>query len=179
MVHTCPRCELRFLTAAELTEHLRIDHHVDVDGFERFQYKPLARRPPSKRYLVLANQTLNDDSVITLLRQLGKDGHLHLVVPAAPSTPGSDRVDDKGLALATYRLRHAVDTLHEHGIDAEGEVGHVDPVHAVARAFEHEPADEIIVSTLPSGISKWLDVDLPKALEHRFGVPVTVITAEP
>jgi hypothetical protein len=179
MVHTCPRCELRFLTAAELTEHLRLDHHVDADAFDVFRYKTLERRPPGKRYLVVANQTLNDEAVMQTLGKLAKDGHLHLVVPATPSTPGSDQVDDKGLALATYRLRHAVDKLHDLGIDAEGEVGHLDPVRAVARALQHEPADEIIVSTLPGGVSKWLDVDVPKSLEHRFGLPVTVITAAP
>ena len=120
----------------------------------------------------MANQTLSDDSLIVRLSELAKDGHIHVVVPATPSNRGSDRVDDKGLALATFRLRHAVDKLHELGVEAEGEVGHPDPIHAVARALEHEPADEIILSTLPNGVSKWLEVDLPKALEHRFGLPV-------
>ena len=82
MVHTCPRCELRFLTDAELKEHLRVDHHLDTDGFERFHYKPLERRPPTKRYLVIGNQTLSDESLIARVRELAKDGHIHLVVPA-------------------------------------------------------------------------------------------------
>jgi hypothetical protein len=98
------------------------------------------------------------------------------VVPATVGRAAAS-VDDKALALATYRMRHAVDKLHELGVDAEGEVGASDPIRAVARALEHEPADEIILSTLPNGVSKWLEVDLPKALEHRFGLPVTVITA--
>jgi hypothetical protein len=85
--------------------------------------------------------------------------------------------DDKSLALATFRMRHAIDTLHQFGVDAEGEVGVTDPIRAVARALEHEPADEIIVLTLPHDLSKWLQVDLPKALEHRFGLPVSVLTA--
>jgi hypothetical protein len=176
MVHTCPRCELRFLTATELTEHLRLDHHVDVDGFERFHYKPLEERPPNKRYLVVGNQTLSDDSLIERLRELTGTGHVHLVVPAT-SGDGAHGVDDKSLALATFRMRHAVDKLHQLGIDAEGEVGVADPIHAVARALAHEPADEIVLSTLPRGLSKWLEVDLPTALERRFGVPVTVVTA--
>jgi hypothetical protein len=177
MVHTCPRCELRFLTDAELTEHLRVDHHVDTDGFERFHYKPLERRPASKRYLVIGNQTLSDESLVERVRELAKDGHLHLVAPATSGTSGGDAVDDKSLALTTFRLRHAVDKLRELGVDAEGEVGVSDPVRAAARALEHEPADEIIVLTLPANFSKWLAVDLPKALEHRFGLPVAVLTA--
>ena len=176
MVHTCPRCELRFLTAAELTEHLRVDHHVDTEGFERFQYRPLESRPQTKRYLVIANQTLSDDSLIERLRELAGDGHIHLVVPATTGD-GRDALDDKSLALATFRMRRAIDKLHELGVDAEGDVGSPDPVHAVARALDHESADAIILSTLPNGVSKWLQVDLPKALEHRFGLPVTVLTA--
>jgi hypothetical protein len=57
-------------------------------------------------------------------------------------------------------------------------VGDPDPLVAVARALEHEPADEIIVSTLPSGISGWLLADLPSSLKRRFGLPVTVVTRE-
>jgi hypothetical protein len=177
MVHTCPRCELRFLTAAEVTEHLRVDHHVDVDGLAPFHYKALERRPPTKRYLVIGNQTLSDGSLMQRLGELAKDGHVHLVVPATPTKGGGETVDGESLALATVRMRRAVDQLHELGIDAEGEVGAADPVHAAARALDHEPADEIIVLTLSQALSKWLQVDLPKALEHRFGLPVAVLTA--
>jgi hypothetical protein len=176
MVHTCPRCELRFLTAAELTEHLRVDHHVDTDAFERFHYKPLEQRPATKRYLVIGNQTLTDDTLIDRLRDHARGGHIHLVVPATTGD-GRDAHDEKSLALATFRMRRAIDKLHELGVDAEGEVGSPDPIHAVARALDHEPADELVLSTLPSGVSKWLEVDLAKALEHRFGLPVTVVTA--
>lgn len=177
MVHTCPRCELRFLTAAELTEHLRVDHHLDTEGFERFHYKPLERRPASKRFLVIGNQTLSDESLIERLHELAKDGHIHLVVPATSSKRGTEPVEDKSLALATFRMRQAIDKLHGLGVDAEGEVGVADPIRAAGRALEHETADEIIVLTLPHNLSKWLEVDLPKALKHRFGLPVAVLTA--
>ena len=176
MVHTCPRCELRFVTSAELTEHLRVDHHLDTDGFERFHYKPLAARPSTKRYVVVGNQTLSDESLIERVHELAKDGHIHVVVPATSAKGGAEPAD-KTLALATFRMRRAVDKLHELGLDVEGEVGVADPVRAVARALEHESADEIIVLTLPPDLSKWLEVDLPKALEHRFGLPVAVLTA--
>jgi GABA permease len=178
VIHTCPRCELRFLTAAELEEHLRVDHHTDPTQFERFHYKPIEQRPTGKRYLVVANQTLSDESLIERLRDLARDGgHLHLVVPATPIDAGLDRTDDKGLALASYRMRHAIDKLHDLGVDAEGEVGVPDPVKAVARALQHEPADEIIIATLPPGVSRWLQVDVPTALQRRFALPVTIITS--
>ena len=179
MIHTCPRCELRFSTAAELEEHSQVDHHADPGQFERFRYKPLAERPHGTRYLVVANQTLSGDTLIERLRSLvGPEGHVHLVVPATASDPASTDVDDKTLPLATFRMRHAIERLHDLGIDAEGEVGVPDPLAAVAHAQQHEPADEIILSTLPMDTSHWLRVDLPAALTRRFGLPVTVITAD-
>jgi len=177
MIHTCPRCELRFLTHTELQDHLRADHHVDTTQFEPFHYRPLEERPPTKRYLVVGNQTLGEPGVLDRIAELTKDGHVHLVVPTTSPEPGSERVDEQALALASFRMRRAVDVLHEREIDAEGEVGHFDPVRAIAHALEHEQADEVILSTLPKGVSKWLQVDLPTAIEHRFGLAVTVITA--
>jgi hypothetical protein len=175
-VHSCPKCELKFLTENELAEHLRVDHHTDAETFERFHYKPLARRPAGRRILVVANQTLDDPKLLERATALGREGgHFHVVAPATPP-PGNDRADENTLALATFRLRKFVDALHELGIDAEGEVGPSDPVRAAGQAIEKEPADAIIVSTRPKGISRWLDVDVPAALEHRFALPVEVVT---
>ena len=42
-IHTCPRCELRFLTVAELGDHLRADHHVTL---ERPAYRTRLPEPP-------------------------------------------------------------------------------------------------------------------------------------
>ena len=179
MIHTCPRCELRFTTAAELEEHTQLDHHADPGQFERFHYNPLTRRPEGKRYLVVANQTLPDPELLERLRDIvGRDGHVHLVVPATPVDQRSDEVDDKSLALATFRMRRAVEKLKEMGIDAEGEVGVPDPVLAVARGLQHEHADEVVLSTLPAARSHWLKVDVPTALTRRFGLPVTVVTSD-
>jgi hypothetical protein len=177
MVHTCVRCELRFANEAELEEHMEIDHHADPAEFDRFHYKAKPERPTGKRYLVLANRTLDDDATFGQLEALAKQGaHFHIVVPPDPA-PGTDRTDDRGLALATFRLRHIVDRLHRAGVEAEGEVGSTDPIHAVGRALEHERADEIVVSVLPRGASKWIEVDLPAALHRRFDLPVTTLQA--
>lgn len=179
MIHTCPRCELRFTTAAELEEHSQVDHHADPGTFERFHYKPLPRRPHGTRFLVVANQTLTDGGLLDRIHAMvGSGGHVHLVVPATAGDPGSTEVDDKTLPLATFRMRQAIERLHALGVDAEGEVGVPDPIAAVAHAQQHETADEIVLSTLPVDTSHWLKVDLPTALTRRFGLPVTVITAE-
>ncbi len=38
--------------------------------------------------------------------------------------------------------------------------------------------DEIIISTLPSGISRWLGMDLPHRVERQFKLPVTTVIAK-
>jgi hypothetical protein len=166
MVHTCPRCELRFMTFPELEEHLRVDHHVGEEEPE-----------PRRRYVVVGNQTLSEDAVLDRIAELTKDGEVYLVVPPTPTEPGTHHVDDNELALANARLRHAIDTLRQRGVQADGEVGDPDPVHATAHALTHRHANEIVLSTLPKGLSRWLDVDMPKLLERRFGLPVKVLTA--
>jgi hypothetical protein len=47
----------------------------------------------------------------------------------------------------------------------------------VKAALEAHPVDEIIISTLPTTISRWLRQDLPHRVERKFTLPVTVVTA--
>jgi hypothetical protein len=177
MIHTCPRCELRFASETELTDHLKIDHHANPEEFQRLHYQPKPVKPVGKRYLLLANRTLEEPWLLPRLVELAEGGaHFHIVVAPTPVDRWGDPSDDKGLGLASYRLRHVVDKLHEAGIEAEGEVGNTDPLRAVTRAIEHQPADEILIATLPLGASHWLDVDLPAALHRRFALPVTTLT---
>jgi uncharacterized membrane-anchored protein len=51
-----------------------------------------------------------------------------------------------------------------------------DPVDAVEEAVRDGDFREIIVSTLPRSVSRWLHVDLPHRLAH-IGLPVTTVTA--
>jgi hypothetical protein len=51
------------------------------------------------------------------------------------------------------------------------------PVRAVTTAVREGNYDELILSTLPSHVSRWLHTDLPTRLQ-RFGLPLTVVTAQ-
>jgi hypothetical protein len=192
-VHHCPRCELRFSNVAELRDHFDHDHHADPDTFRRYRYGRRAgpSSDPGRRYLLVANQTLHDEQVREALRERAGSGAARFVVlvPAThsanlatpPSTAGGSgdvpaAADDVGLATARWRLRTAIDRLHEAGVEAEGHIGHPDPFTAVTRLVADEPFDEIILSTLPPRISRWLDADLPERIQRRCGIPVTTLS---
>lgn len=80
---------------------------------------------------------------------------------------------------AERRLDKMIDRVRSLGGDAHGVVGHDDPTVAVQEAMEHGPFDEIIVSTLPSRLSRWLRMDLPSRIARATGIPVTPVEAEP
>jgi hypothetical protein len=48
---------------------------------------------------------------------------------------------------------------------------------AIEKAVAEQQFDEIILSTLPAGVSRWLALDLPSRIRRKFHVPLTVVTA--
>ena len=194
-VHQCPRCELRFTNSAELRDHFGHDHDADPDTFDRYRYRgrlEVLSAPAGPRHLVVGNQTLHDEHLEAALRERAavNGASFYLLVPATHSAelqsppaasaeaaePGSG--DDVGLAVARWRLRTTIDRLHDLGIDAQGQVGHPDPFRAITRLLGERSFDEIILSTLPPSLSRWLQVDLPTRVERRFHVPVTTIASD-
>jgi hypothetical protein len=142
-----------------------------------------------KRYLVVANQTLTGDELVRALvkRAEAQPSEFFIVVPATPivemwveaaMTPYGGLLQDSDSAelareLAEERLETATAQLRAVGATVHGQVGDRDPVRAVDDALTVWTCDEIIVSTLPRRISRWLRQDLPRRLEHKFGLPVT------
>ncbi|MPZ89988.1 MAG: hypothetical protein GEU81_18460, partial [Nitriliruptorales bacterium] len=63
------------------------------------------------------------------------------------------------------------------GVEAEGELTEEDPLDAVHRALAGSAFDEVIVCTLPPGISRWLGRDLPHRLATSLDIPVTHLIA--
>lgn len=202
MVHHCPRCELRFATNAELTEHLDLDHHAPREAWERYRYPHGRQLPPlyaedveppadaPRRYLLVGNQTLVSPELLDHVRGLMAAGPcaFTVLVPATSvavypvgvrtfaAPGGGSREDaDEGAAQARWRLRQTVDALRDAGAEAHGVIGPADPFVAVQQHLRRESFDGIIVSTLPHGLSRWLGMDLPRRLERHTTVPVTTI----
>jgi GABA permease len=84
---------------------------------------------------------------------------------------------NQGIAEAKSNLDTELDRLRKIGATVDGAVGDPDPMKAIEEALAQKRFDEIILSTLPPGISRWLAWDLPHRVRRRTDVPLTVITA--
>ena len=169
VVHTCPRCELRFELAAEVADHLVRDHRFEPDALQpHFVPAPKAGR---RLVVVLGNHTLLADALRERLRAVvaGGDVDLHVVVPV--------RADDE-LDIGFWRGRALAERIAEPGVELTVDVGIDDPVPLVRKAVHGAHIDQIIVSTLPAGVSRWLHADVAGHLHHALNVPVEVVSAE-
>jgi hypothetical protein len=142
---------------------------------------PIAVEDPGMRtFLIVANQTLTSASLTEAIRTRLAQGpiHTHVVVPISPVGGRLTWDEQESRAVARSRLDEVLTRLREMGAEADGEVGDRDPVMAVRDAIRGRDIDELIVSTLPKGMSRWLGEDVPSRLREAVAVPVTVITQE-
>jgi hypothetical protein len=125
--------------------------------------------------LVVANRTAGSEELIQALRERAERGpcRFHLVVPATPHGVSWAADMHAGSDAAEHDLDGALDHIRELGLEIEGEIGDPDPVAAVSDAANAGSYDELIVSTLPKHLSKWLKLDLPHKAAHATGLPVT------
>lgn len=148
-----------------------------------------------RRILVVANQTLGGDHLAELVRARAAEGptEVLLLVPAThhtdllvalaeafavqggmrPPTPSHDEDAD-----ARHRAAAGVSWLTGLGVSAVGEVVGHDPVQDIRDLLAQRDVDEVIVSTLPTGVSRWLHQDLAHRIRRVTDAPVTVVTAE-
>jgi len=141
----------------------------------------------ARRILIVANQTAPGAHVKSVVSQRIAEGPctFMLLVPAAAPPGHWTWTEAEAAALAHRRMNDALVGLRELGADIEGSVHDGSPMDAVAtfmqieRFENHVPFDEIILSTLPPGASRWLRQDLPHRLQRRYGISVTHIISEP
>jgi hypothetical protein len=81
------------------------------------------------------------------------------------------------LVVARERLEEALSWMHAEGAITTGSIGDADPVLAVLDAMPRDQFDEIVVSTLPPGLSRWIRQDLPHRLARRTELPVCHVVA--
>lgn len=160
-----------------------------------------------RRCLIIGNQTLmGGDLQEAVQDRIGRGiGAFYVVVPMtrleheaagwnsgllddedAPSPRGEfgamldqqRAMRDAARERAGRRLEGLLELIRSTGGDAEGELGDPDPLAAVRAVLAREdPFEEIIVSTLPAHLSRWLSFKLPERVEELGDTPVTTIIA--
>jgi hypothetical protein len=139
------------------------------------------------RYLVVADQTLGGEQLMEEIRRRMAAGtsSFHVLVPQTrPTTPllpppADDPAWHRALLASEARLAQLISRIHAEGGEAKGELADPDPLRAIDSLVSREGRfDEIIISTLPTGVSRWLRMDLPHKVERRYKVPVVTVTAK-
>lgn len=132
------------------------------------------------RLLAVAHQTAQTAEFIEAVRSATSNAHVEVVllVPATPVKHLTSWTQGESTAIARERAEAARLSLAEVGVDVvEARVGDSDPYEAIVQALALEEFDEIVVSTFPPGISRWLGADLINRLKRAIDVPVTHVVA--
>ncbi|MDQ1396438.1 MAG: hypothetical protein QOG64_1697 [Acidimicrobiaceae bacterium] len=130
--------------------------------------------------LVVANQTLLGEELLQALlakRDREHDCQFHLLVPE--NHPRGSWTEGMVHSVAAEQLEKGRIHFAEHGIEVTGEVGDANPIQAVGDILRRDPFDEIIVSTLAPGPSRWLRADVPTRLRRHFSLRVTHVMPAP
>lgn len=148
------------------------------------------------RRMIVANQTLGGEHLQAVIQERidRGEGDFYIVVPMIEPEaeavawgaaeigfivlpPGADAMEE-ARRRSEHRLEAIVGRIERAGGTATGEVGDHDPAAAVRRVLEQQSFDELIISTLPAGLSRWLKMDLPSRISRMTDIPVTVVEAE-
>jgi hypothetical protein len=124
------------------------------------------------RVLIVAHRTAATPLLLNAVRARSARSRcaFTLLVPRPYWDPDTEEAE-MTLELAIPLLEDAV------GGHVDGLIGDSDPFVAVREAVTNVGVDEIMISTLPARVSRWLRRDLPHRVEE-FGLPVTVVTAQ-
>jgi hypothetical protein len=132
------------------------------------------------RVLVVANRTAATPVLLETVRERASRGACRFTLLVPNTGSGLERLmdpEDMDHSEADATLELALPLLEEAaGAPVEGMVGAASPLEAIEDAINLRGVDEIIVSTLPRRVSRWLHLDLPHKLTG-LGLPVTVVTA--
>ncbi len=129
------------------------------------------------RALIVANRALGGVPLLDEVELRVRAGRraFHLLVPA--ERPEIDGVIDTERHPAEARLQAEIARLTAVGAEVTGEVVDGDALTEVEAALAAEPFDEVLVCTLPGGLSNWLPRGLLDRIHALAEVPVLHLTA--
>jgi hypothetical protein len=136
----------------------------------------------TRRILVVANQTAAGRELLEEIanRCRGNDCEVMLVCPGMVGSRAERWASDidKGMDAARERMDRSVAALRGVGVEVRAEVGDPDPNMAIEDALRVFPADEIVISTLPPGESRWLEHDVVERTRREVDLPMTHVIVD-
>ena len=133
------------------------------------------------RVLVVAHKTAATQPLLDAVRERVQRGPSTFTLLVPNPAHGLHKVvdpEDQQASEAQTVINEAIPALSDAaGAPVEGIVGDADPVAAVHDAINLRGFDEVIVSTLPVRLSRWLKLDLPSKVAG-MGLPVTTVTPD-
>lgn len=136
------------------------------------------------RYLVVAHETVTNPALlkqIRAVREQDRDAEFDLLVPATPVRHLLfRRGDESDAGVAARKIADRARTFFaKKGVPfSDVRVGAPDPIEAIeAEMAGNRGYAGFIISTLPEEKSRWLRMDLPRAVGSRYGLPVHHVVA--
>ncbi len=132
------------------------------------------------RILVVTDRTAATPQLLSAIRARAGRGpsQFRVIVPnpaAAELHPFHPERHEKAAEAELVLLEALPDIQEAAGGHVIGSVSiRHDPMEAIEEILFSEPVDEIILSVVSHGLSRWLHQDLRHRLEH-FGLPVTSV----
>jgi len=132
------------------------------------------------KVLVVANKTAATPALIEAVRERAARGPATFTLLVPNAAHGLHRLvdpEDQGDSEAQATIELALPLLEKAaGGPVESMIGDPEPLAAIQDAINVHGFDELIISTLPQRVSKWLKLDLPSKAAG-LGLPVTTVIA--
>jgi hypothetical protein len=132
------------------------------------------------RVLVVANKTAATPALLDAVRERAAKGPCEFTLLVPNTTHGLHTVvdpEDQSRNEAETVIELAIPLLEQaSGGPVDAMIGVPEPLAAIQDAINLHGFDELIISTLPTRVSKWLKLDLPSKASG-LGLPVTTVTA--
>jgi hypothetical protein len=133
------------------------------------------------RVLVVANKTAATPALLEAVRERASRGPCTFTLLVPNTAHGLHQVidaEDQSESEAQATIELALPLIEDvaGSCPCDSMIGVPFPLDAIQDAVNLRGFDEIIISTLPSRVSKWLHLDLPRKVA-ALGLPVTTVTA--